>query len=75
MRNAGGFGSGGPGGFGGPPDFGAMAQQYWSALTDAMRAAGGGAPAQGTPRAPRGPRGPKAGGGGRHQAPGGVGPV
>lgn len=41
MRNAGGFGSGGPGGFGGPPDFGAMAQQYWSALTDAMRSAGG----------------------------------
>lgn len=48
MRNAGGFGSGGPGGFGGPPDFGAMAQQYWSALTDAMRAAGG-APRQQDP--------------------------
>lgn len=48
MRNAGGFGSGGPGGFGGPPDFGAMAQQYWSALTDAMRAAGG-APRQPDP--------------------------
>lgn len=45
MRNAGGFGSGGPGGFGGPgggsADLGAMAQQYWSALTDAMRSAGG----------------------------------
>lgn len=48
MRNAGGFGSGGPGGFGGPPDFGAMAQQYWSALTDAMRSAGG-APRQQDP--------------------------
>lgn len=48
MRNAGGFGSGGPGGFGVPPDFGAMAQQYWSALTDAMRSAGG-APRQQDP--------------------------
>jgi class III poly(R)-hydroxyalkanoic acid synthase PhaE subunit len=46
MRNAGGFGSGGPGGFGDPADLGAMAQQYWSALTDAMRSVGGAAEAQ-----------------------------
>ena len=39
---AGGSGFGGPG-FGGQSDPGALAQQYWSALTDAMRSAGGGA--------------------------------
>lgn len=39
---AGGSGFGGPG-FGGPGDPGALAQQYWSALTEAMRSAGGGA--------------------------------
>ncbi len=39
---AGGSGFGGPG-FGGNSDPGALAQQYWSALTEAMRSAGGGA--------------------------------
>ena len=39
---AGGSGFGGPG-FGGQSDPGALAQQYWSALTEAMRSAGGGA--------------------------------
>lgn len=39
---AGGSGFGGPG-FGGQADPGALAQQYWSALTEAMRSAGGGA--------------------------------
>ena len=39
---AGGSGFGGPG-FGGQGDPGALAQQYWSALTEAMRSAGGGA--------------------------------
>lgn len=44
---AGGSGFGGPGfggpSFGGQADPGALAQQYWSALTEAMRSAGGGA--------------------------------
>lgn len=49
MRTAGGagdhgFGSGFGAGFGGTPDVGALAQQYWRAMTDAMRMAGGGAP-------------------------------
>lgn len=39
---AGGSGFGGPG-FGGQGDPGALVQQYWSALTEAMRSAGGGA--------------------------------
>lgn len=39
---AGGSGFGGPG-FGGQSDPGALAQQYWSALTEAMRSSGGGA--------------------------------
>lgn len=39
---AGGSGFGGPG-FGGQSDPVALAQQYWSALTEAMRSAGGGA--------------------------------
>ena len=39
-----GFGSGSGAGFGGAPDVGALAQQYWRAMTDAMRMAGGGAP-------------------------------
>ena len=39
---AGGSGFGGPG-FSGQGDPGALAQQYWSALTEAMRSAGGGA--------------------------------
>lgn len=39
---AGGSGFGGPG-FGGQSDPGTLAQQYWSALTEAMRSAGGGA--------------------------------
>ncbi len=39
---AGGSGFGGSG-FGGQSDPGALAQQYWSALTEAMRSAGGGA--------------------------------
>lgn len=39
---AGGSGFGGSG-FGGNSDPGALAQQYWSALTEAMRSAGGGA--------------------------------
>lgn len=38
---AGGSGFGGPG-FSGQGDPGALAQQYWSALTEAMRSAGGG---------------------------------
>lgn len=37
MWNAGGGGSG----FGAPGDAGALAQQYWNALTEAMRSAGG----------------------------------
>ena len=40
MWNAGGAGGSG---FGGQGDPGALAQQYWSALTEAMRSAGGGA--------------------------------
>lgn len=45
MRTAGGAGGSGFGsGFGGAPDVGALAQQYWRAMTDAMRMAGGGAP-------------------------------
>jgi len=36
-------GGAGGSGFGGPADAGALAQQYWSALTEAMRSAGGGA--------------------------------
>lgn len=41
---AGGHGFGSGFGSGGMPDVGALAQQYWRAMTDAMRTAGGGAP-------------------------------
>lgn len=34
-------GGAGGSGFGGPDDFGAMAQRYWNALSDALRSAGG----------------------------------
>ena len=37
-------GGAGGSGFGGPTDAGALAQQYWSALSEAMRSAGGAAP-------------------------------
>ena len=40
---AGGSGFGGPGGPGGLGDPAALAQQYWNALTEAMRSADGGA--------------------------------
>ena len=40
MRTAGGAGGMGGAGFGGMPDVGALARQYWQAMTDAMRSAG-----------------------------------
>lgn len=40
MRTAGGAGGMGGSGFGGMPDVGALARQYWQAMTDAMRSAG-----------------------------------
>lgn len=42
MWNAGGAGGVGGQGFGAPGDAGALAQQYWKALSEAMRSAGGG---------------------------------
>lgn len=41
MRSA-----GGGAGFGGPADFGALAQQYWNAVSEAIRSAGGAAKPQ-----------------------------